>query len=114
MQWKAWAFIIGAGMFVLALIGAVVHSDIRLIGADLIGVVAAIVIVLLANKGRGAQAAGSALATIALLVIAIMAMTSHASPVLIAFTLAFAFAFAFLSWSKLSGRPVDAGRPKPA
>ena len=114
MDWRVWAVVLGVSMAVLALLGVIVHSDMRLIGADLLGALAAIAIVLLANKGRAAKVAMSVLATIALLVMALLAVTSHSSPIITALTLAFAFAFAFVSWTAISSgrRPGAADGPR--
>jgi hypothetical protein len=113
MEWKAWAIVLGVSMLVLALIGVIVHSDMRLVGADLLGAVAVVAIILVANKGRAAKLAVSFLAAIALLVMALLAATSHSSPILTALTLAFAFAFAFVSWTAMSGRRFGAaGGPR--
>lgn len=113
MEWKAWAFVIAVGMGILALISVIVHSDMRLIGADLLGAVSAMAIVLLAHRGRAARVAVSVLAAVALLVMALLAVTSHSSPVITALTLALAFAFAFVSWTALSRRRMGpAGRPQ--
>lgn len=113
MEWKAYALVIGIGMFVLALIGFIVHSDMRLVGADLLGAVAAIAVLLLANRGRVARVAMTILAAVVLLVMALTAVTTHNSPVTTALTLAFAFAFAFVSWTAMSGprRADTASRP---
>jgi hypothetical protein len=115
MEWKAWAIVVAVGLGVLALIGVIVHSDMRLIGADVLGAFTAMAIVLLANRGRTAKVAVSVLAALALLVMALMAVTTHNSPVLTALTLALAFAFAFVSWTAVSGRrPGAHNRPRPA
>jgi hypothetical protein len=115
MEWKAWAILIGVGMLVLALIGAIVHSDMRLVGADLLGAFAAMAMVLFIARGRAAKIALSILSSIALLVVALLAVTSHSSPVITALTLAFAFAFAFVSWTALTGgRGAAGGRPRTA
>jgi hypothetical protein len=103
MEWKVWALVLGLCMLVLAVVGLVVHSDVRLVGADILGAVMAVVVVLLLNQGRAAAVAIPILSAITLFVMAVLAVTSHHSPVLIALTLAFAFAFAFLSWTKMSG-----------
>ena len=112
MGWKAWTIVLGVSMLVLALIGLIVHSDMRLIGADVLGAAAAIGVVLLANRGRTAAVGMPILAGIALVVMALLAVTSHSSPILTALTLAFAFAFAFVSWTAMSRRRNQtSGRP---
>ena len=104
-EWKTYALGIGISLFVLALIGLVVHTDMRLVGADLLGAVAAMAVVLLANRGRVARIGMTILATVVLLVMALMAVTApHHSPIFTALTLAFAFAFAFVSWTAVSGK----------
>jgi hypothetical protein len=113
MEWKPFAFVLGICLFGLAIIGLIVHSDMRLVGADLLGAVAAIAIVLLANRGRVAQVGMLILTAVVLLVMALMAVTSHRSPVLTALTLAFAFAFAFVSWTALSGGPSAGATRRP-
>jgi hypothetical protein len=100
-------------MLALAIVGLIMHSDMRLISADVVGGFAAIsVVVMGSRRGKGVFAI-RALAIIALLVIAILSLTSHAAPWLTALTLAGAFVLAFMSWTSISPRgPADtAGRP---
>jgi hypothetical protein len=113
MDWKGWSLVLGLGMLVLAVIGLIVHSDLRLVGADIIGALAAIALILVLRGGQMASVGIPILGSVTLIVMAILAMTSHGSPVLISLTLAFAFAFAFLSWTRISAahRAGSAGRP---
>jgi hypothetical protein len=108
MDWKVWGLVLGLSLLVLAVIGLIVHADMRLVGADLLGALVAMSVVLLLNRGRTAAVAATVLSAITLFVMALLAVTSRNSPVLVALTLAFAFAFAFLSWTRLSS-PRDAG-----
>jgi hypothetical protein len=113
MEWKVWGLVLGLGMLVLAIIGLVVHSDLRVVGADLVGAFVAIIAILLLSRGRAASVGIPIVSAIALFVMAVLAVTSHNSPILVALTLAFGFAFAFLSWTRLtSTRDVGVtGRP---
>jgi hypothetical protein len=113
MDWKTRAIVLGVSMLVLAVIGLIVHTNLRLVGADVLGAGAVIGVILLANRGGAAAVALPILATVAFLGMALLAVTSHSSPITTALTLAFAFAFAFVSWPALSSRrrPEVAGRP---
>jgi len=111
VEWKSGALVLGISMFVLAIIGLIVHTDARLVIADVIGGAAAMTVVIMAGHGRTAAVVTPILGAAALIVMAILAVTSHHSPILTALTLAFAFAFAFVSWTSLSGRPQAARRP---
>ena len=104
MRWKTWAIGLGISMFVLAVIGLVVHSDKRLVIADVLGGVAAIAIVLAASAGRATAVATPIVATVVFFAMALLAVTSHHAPIFTALTLAFAFAFAFVSWTAMSSR----------
>jgi hypothetical protein len=115
MDWKTWALVIGFGMLALAIVGLILHSDPRLVSADVLGAFAALAIIVIANRrGRKAVVATRVLSSLALLVIAVLTMTSHAAPWLTALTLAGAFAFTFMSWTAItSGRPLDLAGPRP-
>jgi hypothetical protein len=115
MGWKTWAVVIGLGMLALAIVGFLLHSDMRLVDADIIGGVTALAVVLLAGRGGAALVATRVLALVALLVIAILSVTAHAAPWLTALTLAGAFALAFMTVTSISAtKPIDmAGRPRP-
>jgi hypothetical protein len=113
MKWKAWMTVLGVCMFVLAIVGLAVHSDRRLVVADVLGGFAAMAVALLANRGRTAQVLMPVLSAAVLLVIAVLAVASQRSPITTAMTLAFAFAFTFSAWSGLSSerRGNGGGRP---
>jgi hypothetical protein len=111
MQWKVWMFFVGAGMLVLAIIGLVFHASMRLVGADVVGALAAASVVVLAPARHTAIV--RALAAVAFLIMAILAMTSHAPHWLVALTLAGAFAFGFMSWTAISSKRGMAEPPRP-
>ena len=102
MEGKLWAIVLGVSLLILAIVGVVVHSDLRLAGADLLGAIVVMAVVVLADRGRTAAIAMPILATIAFIVMALLAVTSRASHLLVALTLAFGFAFAFMSWTAMS------------
>ena len=114
MEWKVRAIVLGVGMLVLALIGIIVHSDMRLVGADLVGAVAAMILVLLARRGRFAAVAMRIIGAVAFITMALLAVMTHSSPVFTALTLAFGFAFAFTAFTAMStkrGPQQVVGRP---
>jgi hypothetical protein len=115
MAWKAWGIVLAIGMLVLALCGLVVHSDPKLVVADLLGAAAVATVVALAGRGSAVTAL-PIVAGLALVVIALLVFASHGSPILMALTLAFAFAFVFVSLATGSRRPPGAAeqRPRPA
>jgi hypothetical protein len=116
MGWKTWALVIGFVMLALAIVGLILHSDPRIVGADGLGAVAAVAIIVVANRrGRSAVVATRVLSALTFLIIAILTMTSHAAHWLTALTLAGAFAFTFMSWTAISSRPpLDLAGPRPA
>src|SRR5579863_9711195 len=114
MSSKTRVLVIVVGMLALAVVGIAMHSDNRLIGADLIGAFAAVAVVLLASRGGAARFATRALGIVALLVIAVLSLTAHAAHWLTALTLAGAFVLAFTTWTSLGTRepPRDLEPPR--
>jgi hypothetical protein len=102
MEGKLWAIVLGISLLVLAITGVVVHSDLRLAAADLLGAIVVIAVLVVADRGRTAAIAMPILATTVFIIMAVLAVTSHASHLLVALTLAFGFAFAFMSWTTMS------------
>jgi hypothetical protein len=116
MSAKRWAVVIVVGMLALAVVGLLLHTDVMLVSADILGAVAALSVVLLGGRRGPALFATRALAMIALLIIAVLSLTAHASPWLTALTLAGAFTLAFMTWTSLfPSEPRDVSRrPRPA
>jgi hypothetical protein len=115
MGWKTWTVTIGLGMLALAVVGLLLHADLRLVDADIIGAFVALAVILMGGRRGAGFLAARVLALVALLVIAILSVTAHAAPWLTALTLTGAFALAFMTLVSMSRtRASDtAGRPQP-